>query len=137
MLAENPDDPRAQYYSAREHMYANEWDQARTLFLRYLANPQALYDQERSEACRHMAKMVYPQFKESWLLKAAAEAPQRRECWADLATYYWETGDVDAAYGFACKTMAITEKTPNNSFHLEQWAWDDATFRRMVDLDLS
>ena len=132
MLAENPDDPRAQYYSAREHLYANDWDKARTGFLTYLANSQAVYDQERSEACRHMATMVFPQYKEAWLLKACAEAPQRREVWADLAMHYWTHDQADFAIGPAYRVLSITERTQQNSFHLESWAWDDETFKKMV-----
>ena len=132
MLAENPDDPRAQYYSAREHLYANDWDKARRGFLHYLANPAAVYDQERAEACRHMSKMVYPQYQESWLLKAAAEAPQRREVWADLAVLYRDSGQKEQAAGAAARALSITEHTPQNGFHIEAWAWNDDIFTALL-----
>lgn len=131
MLAENPDDSRAQYYSAREYYYNNDWVQARYGFQKYLSNPAAVYDQERSEACRMMAKMVYVKYQESWLLRACAEAPQRREVWADLARYYSVVNE-DWAVGPAYRTLSIQEATPNNSFHLEAAAWDDETFKAMV-----
>lgn len=132
MLAENPDDSRAQYYSSREFMYQGDWEKARAGFDRYLSNPLSLYDQERSEACRHMARMVWPEQQERWLLRAAAEAPQRREVWADLAVFYRDAGQPEQAAGAAARVLSIAEQTPQNGFHLEDWAWDDAAFTQML-----
>jgi len=134
--------PRNTYYLARELVYTNDWTRARELFQRYLAMPDSTYDQERSEACRFMARMVYSQFQESWLLRACYEAPQRRECWADLAVWYRDHGQPQVAAGIAARALSIAEQTPANSFHLESWAWQDAWLRGLalalqsaVDLD--
>jgi glycosyltransferase involved in cell wall biosynthesis len=117
--------PRTTYYSAREHYYKDEWGPAREKFLEYLAMPGATYDQERAEACRIMARMVWPAQKEAWLLKACAEAPQRREPWAELALMYKEQGRNMEASGAAARAMSIRERTPENSFHCEDFAWSD------------
>jgi glycosyltransferase involved in cell wall biosynthesis len=132
MLKEHPDDPRAQYYSGREHFYAGEWIESRSMLNKYLSNPKATFDQERSEACRFIAKMVWEEAKEAWLLRACSEAPQRREVWADLAQHYWETGQMVQAQGCAERALSITEPTDQNSFLLEDWAWNDDHFRSMV-----
>ena len=71
---ENPT-PRTTYYWARQLYYRNRWDDARTLLQRYLAMPDATYDQERAEACRFMARMVFQQYQEAWLLRACSESP--------------------------------------------------------------
>jgi glycosyltransferase involved in cell wall biosynthesis len=135
MLAENPENPRAQYYDAREYYYHNEWDTARRSFQVYLANPKAVFGQERSEACRFMARMAPPGGREAWLLRAAAEAPQRREPWADLCMYY--TGVLpEAAPGIARRVLSIAEQTPDNSFFLESWAWNNETFHAIAATDL-
>jgi hypothetical protein len=79
-----------------------------------------------------MASMVYEQYQEAWLLRACAEAPQRREVWAALALHYWTHDQADFALGPAYRTLSITEKTPDNSFHLEAAAWNDDIFRQML-----
>jgi len=126
--------PRNTYYLAREYFYENDWTRSREMFERYLRMPEAVYDQERSEACRHMARMVYEQYQESWLLRACYEAPQRRECWADLAVWYRDHGQPQVAAGVAARVLSITEQTTDNSFRVEAWAWDDAAFRQMLTL---
>ena len=121
---ENPT-ARTTFYVGRQAMYRNEWDIARTRLLEYLSMPDATYDQERAEACRFMAKMVFPQFQEAWLLRACSESPSRRECWADLARWYREQEMLAEAAGAAARALRITEQTPQNSHHLEKWAWQD------------
>jgi glycosyltransferase involved in cell wall biosynthesis len=121
---ENPT-ARTTYYWARQCAYNNRWDEARTLFQEYLGRSDALYDQERAEACRWMARMVYPQYKESWLLRACSEAPQRRECWTDLMRFYASNGMQGEAVGALTRALKIQTQDPNNSFHLEADAWND------------
>jgi hypothetical protein len=124
---------RTTYYWARQCWYRNRWDDARRLFLQYLDMKDATYDQERAEACRIMAKMVYDQYQEAWLLRACSESPARRECWADLAYWYRDHQMPQEAAGAATRALRITEQTPQNSFHLELGtAWDDETLKEML-----
>jgi hypothetical protein len=131
---EDPTDPRYTYYLAREYMYRGEYGPARDLFAGYLKLPTATFDQERSEACRFIAKMVWPKDRERWLLRAAYESPTRRECWADLATHYAESSMPREAAGAAARVLSITAQDGTNSFHLEAAAWDNATFEAMLDI---
>jgi glycosyltransferase involved in cell wall biosynthesis len=124
--------PRTTYYSAREHYYQNDWDEARRKFQEYLAMPSAVYDQERAEACRLVARMVWPDLKEKWLLRACSEAPQRREPWAELALYYKEQGRGAEASGAAARALSILERTPENSFHCEDFAWNNELLGAML-----
>jgi glycosyltransferase involved in cell wall biosynthesis len=121
-VAENPNDPRAAYYYARQLYYANDWNAARPAFERYLTLSH--FDQERAEACLFMAVMVWPEAKERWLLRACFEAPQRREPWAHLARHYAEVGNQYGAR-FAAERARSIVKRPDNQFHCEPWAWDD------------
>lgn len=133
---ENPT-ARTAYYYARQHYYRNNWEDARSLFMIYLAMPDATYDQERSEACRMVAKMVWPEFRETWLLRACSEAPARREVWADLARWYVEQGMREEAAGAASRALRITEPTAKNSYHLEVGkgqAWDDDWLRALLTI---
>ena len=129
---ENPT-PRTTYYWARQLYYRNRWDDARTLLQRYLAMPDATYDQERAEACRFMSRMVFEQYQEAWLLRACSESPGRRECWWELATWYSSHGMPAEAAGPAARALRITEQTPANSFHLEVAAWLDEPLRDLID----
>jgi glycosyltransferase involved in cell wall biosynthesis len=122
MLIENPDDPRAMYYSARQSFYENDWTRARQIFEQYLL--VSTHAQERSEACRLMSRMVWPHAEESWHLRAAAECPERREVWTDLALFYSMNNKRESAAAAATRALSITQ-TPSNSFHLEAWAWQD------------
>ena len=79
-----------------------------------------------------MAKMVFPQFQEAWLLRACSEAPARREPWADLVRWYQEQGALAEAAGAAARALRITEQTPQNSHHLEKWAWDDEWLKSVL-----
>jgi hypothetical protein len=132
-MQENPNDPRSVYYLARQFFYNNDWAQARGLFAKYLGMPEATFDQERSEACRFMSRMVWPDQRERWLLRACYEAPQRRECWWELAMAYQQAGQLVQAAGAAAQALAITEKNPNNSFHVEPAAWVDEDLMAIIN----
>lgn len=122
--AERPHDPRMVYYLAREYFFYGPWEPARELIQKYLRMPEATYDQERSEACRLMAKMVYPEHKEQWLMRATWEAPARREPWVDLAEFYAEDGHLDGVR-YALSRVRTQPQTDNNSFFLEARAWSE------------
>lgn len=131
-VQENPNDARALYYYARQLYYNNDWTQARDLFVKYLSMPGAQFDQERAEACRFISRMVWPDQKEKWLLRACYEAPTRRECWGELAMLYTSQNLKREAAGVASRVLSITTKDHSNSFHIEPWAWDDNKFKELI-----
>ena len=132
-VRENPNDARALYYYARQLFYIGKWDIGRGAFLKYLGMPEAVFDQERSEACRFLSRMVWPDQREKWLLRACYEAPQRREPWAELAMSYEQEGQLLEAAGCLLGCLGITDKDPNNSFHVEPFAWNDDTFKAIIE----
>jgi glycosyltransferase involved in cell wall biosynthesis len=124
--------PRTAYYSGREYWYQNDWNMARTRLQEYLAMPGAGFAQERAEACRLIARMVWPEHREKWLLRAAYECPARREPWVDLADYYVSAKD-PAGIRFAVgRAQSITQQTADNSFHLERRAWSPDVLSAML-----
>ena len=116
---ENPENPRTAYYWGRQCFYENDWHNGRIVLLKYLGLPGANFDQERAEACRFLAKMVFPDQVEKWLLRAVSECPHRREPWVDLAFHYYSQMLWTAAAGAADRALHITEQDTTNSFHLE------------------
>lgn len=118
-VREDPNDDRNAYYYARELLFSGENDAASREFHRYLALPRATWDAERSKAMRYLATIEHNR-AEHWLLRAAAEAPHRREPWVDLARHYHDTHNWPACYGAALRALAIIDKP------LEYLCEDDA-----------
>lgn len=119
-VEEDPDDDRNAYYFARELYYYGENEEAVKEFYRYLALPTAKWDAERSKAMRFLAQLE-PNRRESWLLKATAEAPHRREPWVDLAQYYYECANWPLCFGSATRAIDIAEKPLEYLCEADAW----------------
>jgi glycosyltransferase involved in cell wall biosynthesis len=126
---ENPN-VRTTYYWARECFYRGRWEESRALFNKYLAMEGP--DQERSEACRIVAAMVWPDQREKWLLRACSEAPQRRECWYSLAKHYYDNNQIEEAVGAAHRALSIRAADSSNSFFLQSEAWNDSILEAII-----
>lgn len=77
---------------------------------------------------RYLARLE-PWDRESWLLRAVAEAPNRREGWVELAQHYYKSLDWPACYLAATRALRITEKPLE--YLCEDFAWGS------VPLDLA
>lgn len=119
-VEEDPNDDRNSYYFARELYYYGENEEAVKEFYRYLALPTAKWDAERSKAMRFLAQLE-PHKCESWLLKATAEAPHRREPWVDLAQFYYEKGMWPLCFGAAARALDIVEKPLEYLCEADAW----------------
>lgn len=119
---EDPHDDRNAYYYARELLFAGDKAEALTQFQRYLALPRATWDAERSKAMRYLATLE-PHRAEHWLLRAAAEAPHRREPWVDLARHYYTHHNWAACYGAALRALQITEKPLEYLCEADAWGY--------------
>lgn len=117
---EDPADDRNAYYYARELHFAGRSDEAICEFHRYLALPRATWDAERSKAMRYLAQLE-PDQAERWLLKATAEAPNRREPWVDLAQHYHDTSRWPLCLGAARRALAYTEQPLEYLCEPEAW----------------
>ena len=135
---ENPENPRTTYYWGRQCFYENDWHNGRTVLLKYLALPAATFDQERSEACRFMAKMVYPDQIEKWLLRAVSECPRRREPWVDLATHYYKQMLwVSLGRGRCPGRWTSPSRTAPTRSTWSPESWDDVQVRELRDKALA
>jgi tetratricopeptide (TPR) repeat protein len=106
---ESPDDDRTAHYLGREYLYMGRHEDAARELRRHLSLPSAVWLPERAQSMRFLAR-VEPENAESWLLKAAAEAPEHREAWVDLAEHYYNHFEWPGCLYASEKALAITEK---------------------------
>lgn len=122
---EDPNDDRMAHYYARELFFRGDWTAARTQFVRHLSLPTAVWPAERAQSYRYLAKM--DDYPERWLLKAAAEAPDRREPWVDLADHWLAHDQPEQAAGYAARALLIRGRV--GDYMSEAHAWDDERLR--------
>ncbi len=117
---EDPDDDRVAFYYGRELVYMGMLDKAYEQLKHHLALPTANWKPERSASKRLIAKCK-PAEAEYWLLGAAAEAPDRREAWVDLAEMYYEKSMWIECYSSAMRALSIVEKPLEYICDAEAW----------------
>ena len=106
---ERPNDDRNTYYYARELFFHGRNEEATAEFKRHLALPNALWRPERAASMRYLAKIEKHE-TETWLLRAAAEAPEFREPWVELAFHYYENSKWENCLSSAKRALTIKEK---------------------------
>jgi hypothetical protein len=109
---ENPDDPRAVQYLAREYMSCQQYAISIDLFARHVRlEPHAQF---RSESFRFMASMCVSlnklEYAESHLLRAISEFPDAREPYCELAILYYQVGEYESAIGMLRSALRILSK---------------------------
>jgi len=119
---EHPNDDRVAYYYGRELVYMGEYEKAYTQLNHHLQLPTAVWKAERSASKRLLAKCK-PEEAEYWLLGAAAEAPERRESWVDLAQMYYEKGRWAECYSAATRAISIVDKPLDYICDAEAWGF--------------
>lgn len=117
-VEEDPEDDRNAFYYARELFFHSRLDEADKEFKRHLSLPRAVWKPERAASMRYLAKI---QDKESWLLRAIAECPDRREALVELSQYYYETRQFELCYAYAVRALSIKEKPLE--YLCEDFAW--------------
>jgi len=122
-VEEDPTDDRNAFYYARELFFTGDREAARVEFKRHLLLPKALWRPERARSMRYLAVL---EDQEAWLLRACAEAPERRECWADLANYYYNTNDWCGCYYAAKRGLTIVDKPLE--YLCEEFAWGNLLY---------
>lgn len=119
-VQEDPDDDRNAFYYARELMYAGQYERAGQEFRRHLALPSATWGAERSASARYLAQ-IEPAERESWLLRAAADAPRHRESWIALSMHYYQSSMWELSYAAATRALSITERPLEYLNEAESW----------------
>lgn len=121
-VSEDPTDDRNVYYLAREYFFHNQSGKAIEAFKRHLSLPKAVWKPERAASMRYLAKLE-PDNRESWLLKAIAEAPEQREARCDLSQHYQDQGQWLQSYAMALSALEITEKPLVYLCEEDAWSW--------------
>lgn len=111
---ENPRDPRTFFYYARELSFCRRWQEAIDACTRYLAMPEATWENERCYAMRVASRCAAElgRYSEafSWARKAVAEAPETREPWMEVATLAYRTSRWAECYGAAMSALQIKDR---------------------------
>ena len=93
-VEELPDDPRLQHYYARQLLWAGRYVEASQWFQKHLDNPGANWRHERAQSMLYLAQCKGNEaWTDMWLMRAAAECPERREVWWALADREKEKGN--------------------------------------------
>ena len=111
-VKEDPRCPRNAFYYARELTFYSKWLDAIVALNRYLAMPEATWQNERCYAMRLLAK-CYEQLGENgadWAIKACNEAPNTREPWVELAEIYMKRELWQFALDAVKQALKITNK---------------------------
>ena len=116
-VKELPNDDRNQFYLGREYMYAGVLDKAKTHLLKALE--LSSWKPERSTAMRYLGRVTGE--REHWLLRACAEAPDRREPWVDLARFYYESKDWSSCLASCLRALRITVKPMEYLCEADAW----------------
>lgn len=123
-VREDPEDDRNCFYYARELFFQND-ARAADEFKRHLGLRKATWRPERAASMRYLAKLETWE-AESWLLRAVAEAPDRREGWVELAQLYHDKADWKSCLAAASRALTIVEKPLE--FLCEAFAWGSLPF---------
>jgi glycosyltransferase involved in cell wall biosynthesis len=109
-LFEEPDNDRMQHYYARELFGQGRMVEASEMFQRHLANPKATWRHERSQSMLYLARVGGNEaWVDMWLMRAAAECPERREVWVALAEREARRGHASLAVGYTLRAMELPE----------------------------
>jgi glycosyltransferase involved in cell wall biosynthesis len=128
-VSEERENPRQRFYLAREYYFVGRWEIARSTFTDYLEMARATWPAERAEAYRYIAKMDH--FPERWLLKAVAEAPDRRDAVVDLVDLYVGQERWPEARGMAARALGV--KVRPGDYMTGAHTWDDEHLVRVLD----
>ena len=113
-IAEDPHCPRNAFYHARELTFYSRWKEAIEYLNKYLAMPEATWQNERCYAYRLLGKCYaqlgnLPQSIKMYRL-AVAEAPGTREPWVELAQLAYSTQNWTECYSAAKSALNIRDK---------------------------
>ena len=113
-IEEDPQDPRNAFYYARELSFHRLWSEAIRECERYLALPNATWENERCYAMRVIARcyneMGDKQAALNWARRATAEAPNTREPWCEVANIAYQMGRWSECYGAAMSALEIQHR---------------------------
>lgn len=124
-VKEDPENDRNMHYLGREYMFHGRWKECEETLLRHLALKSATWRDERCASMRFLSRAARqlgrPRDAESWLLRAAAEAPWLREPWLEAAQLAADREDWLGSLYFAERALAIRERGRSYINEAESW----------------
>jgi len=127
--AADPGDARTLFYLGREYKYRGKWAEGRTALWRYVNHPKATWGPERSEAYMLIAEMSDDPF--TWLWKAVAECPTRREPFVAMAHLHSKAEDFHAAHAMLVVAAGLHDMPYTT--HTDAWGLPFETFVHSVE----
>ena len=113
-IKEDPLCPRNGFYYARELTFHSRWRDAITALHTYLALPGATWPNERCYAMRLLGKchseLGETYLAEQWFLRAAAEAPNTREPWCELAMLMYRQTRWQETYFYSMRALEVKDR---------------------------
>lgn len=111
---EDPRCPRNAFYYARELSFHRKWHEAIEALNKYLKMPEAVWPNERCYAMRTMGR-VYCELgndweAEKWFHLAAAEAPNTREPWCELALLLYRNNRWAECFASSMRALQIIDR---------------------------
>lgn len=113
-VAEDPRCPRNAFYHARELTFYQRWEESITALNKYLAMPEATWQNERCYALRLLGKahehLGRHEEAHKFYRLAVAEAPRTREPWCELAMFAYMRSSWVECYSAAKSALEIKDK---------------------------
>ena len=133
-VKEDPHCPRNAFYHARELTFYSRWQEAIEALTKYLAMPEATWQNERCYAMRLLSK-CHDELGNGWeAIKwarlAVAEAPGTREPWVELSMICYRLSMWAEGYAAAKSALAIKDKALVYTMDPSVWTekpWDFAS----------
>lgn len=116
-VKERPDDDRNRFYLGRELIFNGRNEEAIIHLKRHL--DLSKWNAERATCMRYLGTATGD--REHWVLRACAEAPNRREPWVDLANIYYNSNNWPGCYFASHQALNIKEKPLE--YLCEEQAW--------------
>lgn len=124
-VKEDPRCPRNAFYYARELSFNYRWNDSVEACKKYLAMPEATWENERCYAYRVMGRcyneLMEPQNAEKAFFNAASEAPNTREPWFELSALMYRQQRWHECFAYAMRCLSIKDRLAVYTVDPEVW----------------
>ena len=124
-VREDPQDDRNLHYLGREYLFCGRWDDCIATLKRHLELPSATWRDERAASMRYIARCYLRKGErdtaESWLLRAASEAPHLREPWLELGWKLYGDENWDGVLYATGRALEIRERPRSYISEADSW----------------
>lgn len=122
-VEEDPTNARNTFYLGREYMYYGMAEKSVAMLKHHLSLETAWWKPERAFACRYIARQVQEPEKLKWLYESVYEYPTGRECWLELAQYFYHHHRWADCYWASGKCLENTHRGDLYLTEADAWGW--------------